>query len=57
MDPIEAWAIKAPNLIPGGWIYIHTIRFEQEDAIEQARSFHIPLKGTKCVRVKIEEIE
>ena len=54
--PLEAWAIKAPNLIPGGWIYIHTIRFEKEDAIEQARAFHIQMGDTVCVRVRIEEI-
>jgi len=56
-DPVEAWAIKAPSLIPGGWIYIHTIRFEKEDSIEMARVFHIPMKGTECVRVRVEEIQ
>jgi hypothetical protein len=55
-DTTEAWAMKAPNLIPGGWIYIHTIRFEREDSIEAARAFHIPLKGIECVRVRIEEV-
>ena len=56
-DPVEAWAIKAPNLVPGGWIYIHTIRFEKEDSIEMARVFHIPMKGIECVRVRVEEIQ
>ena len=52
----DAWAVKNPSLVPGGWIYIHTIRFEVEDAMEAARAFHIPMNEVECVRVRVEEI-
>jgi hypothetical protein len=52
---ILAWAIKAPHL--DNWIYIHTIRFEKEDAIEAARLFHIDNKNNVPIRVLVKEIE
>ena len=55
MTSITAWAIKAPHL--DNWIYIHTIRFEKEDAIEAAKSFHLNNKNNVPVRVRVEEIE